>query len=48
MCAYEFSGDKVQKMRTVDDRLTMLKQAAKGWLEETIVHSLIKRAEKGL
>ena len=48
MCAYEFSGDKIQKMRTVNDRLTILNQAAKGWLEGPIVHSLVKRAEKGL
>jgi hypothetical protein len=48
LCAYEFSGDKIQKIRTMNDRLTLLNQAAKGWLEETVVHSLVKRAEKGL
>jgi hypothetical protein len=48
MCAYEFAGDKIQKMRTVNDRLTILNQAAKGWLEGPIVHSLVKRAERGL
>jgi SnoaL-like domain len=48
ICTYEFAGDKVQKVRTVNDRLTILNQAAKGWLEGPIVHSLVKRAEKGL
>jgi hypothetical protein len=35
-------------MRIAYDRLTILQQAAKGWLEETVVSSLVKRAEKGL
>jgi hypothetical protein len=48
LCAYEFQGDKIQHIRTVQDRLTILNQAAKGWLEETVIHSLVKRAEKGL
>jgi predicted ester cyclase len=48
MCAYEFSEGKIQHMRTVSDRLSILQQAAKGWLEETVVSSLVKRAEKGL
>jgi hypothetical protein len=48
LCTYEFVGDKIQKMSTVQDRLSLLNQAAKGWLEETIIHALTKRAEKGL
>jgi len=35
-------------MRTSYDRLTLLNQAANGWLEGRLVHSRIKRAEKGL
>ena len=48
MCAYEFSQGKIQHMRTVYDRLSILEQAAKGWLEETVISSLVKRAERGL
>jgi predicted ester cyclase len=48
LCVYEFSHGKIQHMRTVYDRLSILQQAAKGWLEETVVSSLVKRAEKGL
>ena len=48
MCAYEFSGEKIQQMRTVEDRLSIAKQAAKGWLSKWIVNSVVKRAEKGL
>lgn len=48
MCAWEFSGDKVQAVRTVYDRLMMAKQAANGWLAKTLVNSIVKQAEKGL
>lgn len=48
MCAYEFTNDKVQEVRTVYDRLLMAKQAAKGWLAKKIVNSIVKQAEKGL
>lgn len=48
MCAYEFSGEKIQQVRTVEDRLSIAKQAAKGWLPKWIVNSVVKRAEKGL
>jgi uncharacterized protein (TIGR02246 family) len=48
ICAYEFSGEKIQQMRTVQDRLSIAKQAAKGPLAKWIVNSIVKRAEKGL
>jgi len=48
MCAYEFSGEKIQQMRTVQDRLSIAKQAAKGQLAKWLVNSIVKRAEKGL
>lgn len=48
MCGYEFAGDKIQSMRTVYDRLSVLQQAASGWLEETMINAVVKRAEKGL
>lgn len=48
MCAYEFTNDKIQEVRTVYDRLLIAKQAAKGWLAKTLVNSIVKQAEKGL
>jgi len=48
MCAYEFSGEKIQQMRTVHDRLSIAKQAVKGWPAKWLVNSIVKRAEKGL
>ena len=48
ICAYEFRGDKIQEARTTYDRLSLAKQAAKGWLPQKLVNSIIKQAEKGL
>ncbi len=48
MCTYELVGGKIHRLRTVHDRLGILRQGAKGWLEETLIHSLVKRVEKGL
>jgi uncharacterized protein (TIGR02246 family) len=48
MCAYEFTNDKIQEVRTVYDRLLMAKQAAKGWFAGTLVNLIVKQAEKGL
>ena len=48
MCAYEFTNDKIQEVRTVYDRLLMVRQAAKGWLAKTLVNLIVKQAEKGL
>ncbi len=48
LCSYELAGDKIQSMRTVYDRLGVLQQAASGWLEETMINAVVKRAEKGL
>ena len=48
MCAYEFTNDKIQEVRTVYDRLLMAKQAAKGWFPRTLVNLIVKQAEKGL
>lgn len=47
-CTYEFSGSKIQRLWTAADRLGMIAQVVDGWLEETVVKSLVKRAEKGL
>jgi len=48
MCAYEFTNDKIQEVRTVYDRLLIAKQVAKGWLAKRLVNSIVKQAEKGL
>jgi hypothetical protein len=48
MCAFEFTGEKIQQVRKVYDRLLICKQAAKGWLAKWIVNSIVSRAEKGL
>ena len=48
MCAYEFTDDKIQEVRTVYDRLLIVKQVAKGWLAKRLVNAIVKQAEKGL
>lgn len=48
MCAYEFSDEKIQHLRTALDRLSIAKQVAKGWLAKKVVNSVVKRTEKGL
>lgn len=48
LCVYELADGKIHRMRTTYDRLGLLQQGAKGWLEETVIHSLVKRVEKGL
>jgi len=48
VCVYEFEGEKIQRLRTVSDRLTIAKQVARGWLERMIVNSFLSRMEKGL
>lgn len=48
MCVYEFSDGKIKHLRIPYDRLSIAKQAAKGWFAKTAVTSIIKRAEKGL
>jgi hypothetical protein len=48
ICIYEFSGDKVQSIRTVYDKLSMAKQAAAGVVDRWVVGSLVGTMEKGL
>ena len=48
MCAYEFSGDKIQNLRTVFDRLSLAKQVAQGWMAKKAVSSIIENMQKGL
>jgi len=48
VCVYEFSGDKIQNIRTVYDRLAVAKQVAKGMLATRAVDGIINRMERGL
>ena len=46
--ACECSDGKIKHIRSVYDRLSVAKQAAKGWLPKMMVNSMIKQSEKGL
>ena len=46
LCAYEFSGDKIKRVRTVYDRLLVAKQVAPGWLAKMMANSIASRMEK--
>jgi len=48
LCVYEFKDDKIQRLRTVYDRLTVAKQAATGWFPQRAVSSIVRSMEKGL
>ena len=48
ICIYEFSGDKIQSIRTVYNKLSMAKQVAAGVLDRWVVGSLVGTMEKGL
>lgn len=48
LCAYEFSGDRIQHLRTVFDRLSVAKQVARGLIARRAVGSIVKRMGKGL
>ncbi len=47
ICAYEFSGEKIQEIRSTWDRLTMADQVAKGLIPRWLVGLIVKKAEKG-
>lgn len=48
MCAYEFRDGKIQEVRGVFDRMTLLQQSATGWLESKIVNAVASQTESGL
>jgi ketosteroid isomerase-like protein len=48
ICAYEFEDGKIQEVRTVYDRLTLVQQSATGWLESKIVNAVASQTESGL
>ena len=47
-CLYEFSDGAIKLHRMTFDRLTIARQAAKGWLPKKIVNSVVGQMEKGL
>jgi len=48
VCVYELSGEKIQQHRALYDRLSIGKQAAKGWFAKRAVDAMVNQAEKGL
>jgi len=48
LCAWEFKDDKIKALRTVNDRLSLARQVARGWLAKWLVSLVANRAEKGL
>jgi len=48
ICLYEFKNEKIQQHWTISDRLSILKQAAKGIVDKRVVNTIVKRMEKGL
>jgi ketosteroid isomerase-like protein len=48
ICAYEFEDGKIQEVRTVYDRLTLVQQSATGWLESRIVDAVASQTESGI
>jgi len=47
-CIYKFTDGKIQLHRMSYDRLSVAKQAAKGWFAKRLVNSIIRQMEKGL
>ncbi len=48
ICVYEFKDEKIQQHRALYDRLSVGKQAAKGWFAKRAINYMIGRYEKGL
>lgn len=48
ICTYEFSGEKIKNHWTINDRLSMAKQAATGPIARKAVNTIVARMEKGL
>ena len=46
ICMYEFRNDKIQRLRSVCDRLSIGKQVAQGWLAKRAVNSFINAHSK--
>lgn len=48
ICIHEFKGEKFQNVRTIFDRISIAKQASKGWMTTRTVNAVVNRMEKGL
>ncbi len=48
ICSYQFAGDKISKLKTVFDRLSIAEQATSQWLPKKLVNTIISQMEKGL
>jgi len=48
MCAYEFNGDKIAKVRSVWDKLRIAQQVAKGWPARPMVNMIVKQTDKAM
>jgi hypothetical protein len=48
VCTYEFGGDKIKNHWTINDRLSIAKQAATGPIARKVVNTIVARMEKGL
>ncbi len=49
ICAYEFEGDKISRLRTVFDRLTIAEQASSGqFIPKKLINTIIGQMQKGL
>jgi len=49
ICAYEFDGDKIAKLRSVYDRMSIAEQASSGqWFPKKMVNTIVSQMQKGL
>lgn len=48
ICTYEFEGEKISRLKTVFDRLSIADQATNQWLPKKLVNTIINQMEKGL
>jgi len=48
VCVYEFKNEKIQRHWSVSDRLSVVKQAAKGTFAKRVVGAVVNSCEKGL
>jgi hypothetical protein len=48
LCVYEFRDDRIQSVRAVYDRLSLLRQIALRWPSSSFVGFIVKRMERGL
>lgn len=48
VCTYRFAGDKIDRIVTVYDRLSLAKQVTKGWMAQRAINAVIGATEQGL